>query len=235
MAKLTRRQQEFLGALVDLHHQQGGAVHYSRVAKHMGVGNVATYEMLRHLEDLNLVRRQFIPSFEERGPGRPQVGFIPTSTADKRASQVWSKGWISEEWTRVKTHLLDKLRSAKVVEYDEILRELIDRLPQQPSPTAHMAEMITTLILGLHSLKGHAEARRLRNILKVIELPGELGLSAIPGISVALSLAERINQQLSDVLLTQANKFQAALAELSAEKRRILAEFTREVAEIVGG
>lgn len=235
MAKLTRRQQEFLGALIDLHRQQGDAVHYSRVAKYMGVGNVATYEMLRHLEDLNLVRRQFKPSFEERGPGRPQVGFVPTSVADKRASQVWGRGWISEEWTRVKTQLLDKLRSAKAVEYDEILRELIDRLPHQPSPTAHMAEMITTLILGLHSLKGHAEARRLRDIMKKIELPGELGLSAIPGISVALSLVERINQQLSDVLLNQANKFQAALAELSAEKRRILAEFTREVAEIVGG
>jgi hypothetical protein len=46
---------------------------------------------------------------------------------------------------------------------------------------------------------------------------------------------ERINRPLSDVLLNQANKFQAALQELNAEKRRILAEFTREVAEIVGG
>jgi hypothetical protein len=235
MVTLTRRQQEFLGALVDLHRQEGESVHYSLVADHMGVGNVATYEMLRYLEDLNLVQRQFKLSMEDRGPGRPQVGFVPTPAAVKHVSQVWGKGWIGEEWAKVKTQILDKLSSAKVVEYDEILGELIDRLPQQPSPTAYMAEMITTLILGLHSLKGHAEARRLRNILKKIELPGELGLSAIPGISVALSLVERINRQLSDVLLNQANKFQATLAELSVERRRILAEFTREVAEIVEG
>jgi hypothetical protein len=98
-----------------------------------------------------------------------------------------------------------------------------------------MAEMVTALILGLHTLREHAEARKLRSLLKKIELPGELGLSAIPGMSVGLSLVERINRQLSDVLLNQANKFQTALLELNAEKRRILAEFTREVAEIVGG
>lgn len=235
MTKLTRRQQEFLQALIELHNQHGDAIHYSVVAEHMGVGNVATYEMLRHLEDLDLVCREFKRSEEDRGPGRSQVGFIPTPAATHRTSDLWGKEWIGEEWTKVKTQILEKLRSAKKVEYDEILRELLDRLPHQASSTAHMAEMITTLILGLHSLREYAEARRLRNILKKIELPGELGLSAIPGISVGLSLVERINRQLSDVLLNQANKFQTALLELNAEKRRILAEFTREVAEIVGG
>lgn len=235
MVKLTRRQQEFLQALIDLHNQHGDAIHYSVVAEHMGVGNVAAYEMLRLLEDLNLVLREFERSEQDRGPGRSQVGFVPTSTATRHTSDVWGKDWISEEWTRVKTQLLEKLNSAKKVEYDEILGELLDRLPRQPSSTAHMAEMITTLILGLHSLREHTEARRLRNIMKKIELPGELGLSAIPGISVGLSLVERINRQLSDVLLNQAHKFQNTLQELNVEKRRILAEFTREVAEIVGG
>jgi hypothetical protein len=234
MAKLTRRQQEFLQALIELHNQEEDAIHYSVVAELIGVGNVAAYEMLRLLEDLGLVCREFKRTEKERGPGRTQVGFVPTPLAYQRISDPWGKEWISDEWTRAKVQILEKLRSGEKREYDEFLRELLDRLPHQPSPTAHMAEMVTTLILGLHSLREYAEARRLRNILKKIELPGELSLSAIPGMSVGLSLVERINRQMSNVLLNQANKFQTALLELNAEKRRILAEFTREVAEIVG-
>lgn len=235
MAKLTQRQQEFLRALIKLHNQEGAAIHYSVVAQYMGVGNVATYEMLRFLEGLDLVQRQFSRSEEDRGPGRTQVGFIPNPHAIQRVSDLWGKDLISEEWTKVKVQILEKLRLGKKKGYDDFLIELLDRLPNQPSHTAHMAEMVTALILGLHSLREHTEASKLRSILKRIELPGELGLSAIPGMSVGLSLVERINRQLSDVLLNQANKFQTALLELNAEKRRILAEFTREVAEFVGG
>lgn len=235
MAKLTRRQQEFLQALVELHNQEGDAVHYSVVAQYMGVGNVATYEMLRFLEELDLVQREFSRSEEDRGPGRTQVGFIPKPHAIQRTTDLWGKDWIGEEWVKVKVQILEKLRVGKKKGYDDFLTELLDRLPNQPSPAAHMAEMVTALVLGLHTLREHAEARKLRSLLKKIELPGELGLSAIPGMSVGLSLVERINRQLSDVLLNQANKFQTALLELNAEKRRILAEFTREVAEIVGG
>jgi hypothetical protein len=87
----------------------------------------------------------------------------------------------------------------------------------------------------LHSLSELAEVKQIRNKLGKIGLPGELDLAAIPGLSVGLSLVERFNKQVSQVLLNQTSKFQNRLSELSAEKRRMLAEFTREVVKIVGG
>jgi hypothetical protein len=233
--RLTRRQQEFLRALIDLHNEKGEAIHYTLVAEHLGVGRVTSYEMLRLLEGRGLVVREFQRSDEVRGPGRSPVSFRPTSLALPTLADQGMSARISEEWTRVKAQIIDKLRKGKKRGHEEFLKELLDRLPQRRSPDVYLAETVTAVVLGLHSLREFAEARRLRNMLGKIGLPGELDLNAIPGLSAGLSLVERLNKQLSTVLLNQASKYQSFLSELSAEKRRLLAEFTREVVKIVGG
>ena len=119
-------------------------------------------------------------------------------------------------------------------EYESLLDELLKHLPRQHSPSDYLTQMVATIALGLHSLKGMAEARAIRKAIRQIGLPGELDLSALTGLSVGLSLVVRVNQRLANILLTQAKKFQATLSQLNTENRRRLAEFTREVMEIVG-
>jgi DNA-binding PadR family transcriptional regulator len=233
--RLTRRQQEFLRALVDLYQEQEEAIHYTLVAEHLGVGRVTSYEMLRLLEERGLVHREFQRLEEDRGPGRSPVSFRPTPLAVAALADLGMSVRISEEWTRVKTQILEKLRKGKSRDHDDFLKELLDRLPRRRSPDVYLTETVTAVILELHSLREFADARRLRNMLGRIGLPGELDLNAIPGLSAGLSLVERFNKQLSKVLLNQASKYQSFLSELSAEKRRLLAEFTREVVKIVGG
>jgi hypothetical protein len=233
MTHLTKRQQEFLKALVDLYHEEGDAIHYSLVAKIMGVGKVATYEMLRLLEEYGLAEREFRRPEEDRGPGRSPVAFRPTALAAPTLAEHGFSDRISEEWMKVKSRILEKLRKGKSKGYDDLLRELLEHIPQRRSPVIFLAETVTAVVLGMHSLREFAEARHLRSILSRIGIPGESGLSAIPGLSVGLSLVERFNERLSEVLLNQTHRYQAFLKELSAEKRRLLAEFTREVVEIV--
>lgn len=233
--RLTRRQQEFLRALIELHQQKGEAIHYTLVAEHLDVGRVTAYEMLRLLEKRGLALREFQRSEIERGPGRSPVSFRPTAQAEKTLVDQSTSGRISEEWLKVKAQIIEKLKRTEGRSHEDLLKELLDRLPRRRSPDVYMAEMVTALVLGLHSLRELAEARRLRNMLGRIGLPGELDLAAIPGLSIGLSLVERFNKQVSGVLLNQASKYQTLLSELSAEKRRLLAEFTREVVKIVGG
>jgi predicted ArsR family transcriptional regulator len=233
--RLTRRQQEFLRTLIELHLQKDEAVHYSVVAAHLGVGRVTAYEMLRLLEKRGLVLREFQRSEDERGPGRSPVSFRPTAQAEIALTEQSTSGRISEEWLKVKAQIIDKLKRDDGRSHEAFLKELLDRLPRRRSPDVYMAEMVTALVLGLNSLREFAEARHLRNMLGRIGLPGELDLDAIPGLSAGLSLVERFNKQVSGALLNQASKYQALLSELSVEKRRLLAEFTREVVKIVGG
>jgi len=231
---LTRRQQEFLRALIDLHVEEGEAVHYTRVAEYLGVSRVTAYEMLRLLEERGLARREFQRSEVDRGPGRSPVSFRPNELAETSFTDQSTSDRISGEWLKIKTQILEKLQRSEGRSYEDFLKEILDRLPRRRSPDVYMAEMVTALILGLHSLREFAEARRLRNMLGKIGLPGELDLAAIPGLSAGLSLVERFNKQVSGTLLSQASKYQALLSELSAEKRRMLAEFARDVVRVIG-
>jgi DNA-binding MarR family transcriptional regulator len=226
---LTRRQQEFLNALVELTYRAGRSVHYSKVAEHLGVGKVSAYEMLRLLEERDLVRREFHRPQPNAGPGRSAVAFMPTPLASSTLSSS------TEEWAKIKDQLLEKLQRYRPEGYESLLNDLLERIPRRRSPAIYLAEMSTAIALGLHSLREHTETQRLLSILKKIGHPGELGVSAIPGLSAGLSLVARFNRKLSDVLLTQASKTQTYLSELSADKRKMLAEFTREIVEIIGG
>ena len=233
--RLTRRQQEFLRTLIELHTQRHEAIHYSMVAEQLDVGRVTAYEMLRLLEKRGLVIREFQRPEEERGPGRSPVSFRPTEAAETALADHSPSARISEEWLKVKSQIIEKLKRDDGHSYDDLLKELLDRLPRRRSPDVFLTEMVTALVLSLHSLRGFAEVRRLRNMLGRIGLPGELDLAAIPGLSAGLSLVEHFNEQVSGALLNQVSKYQVFLSELTSEKRRLLAEFTREVVKIVGG
>jgi hypothetical protein len=232
--RLTRRQQEFLRTLIELHQQMGEAVHYTIVAEHLAVGRVSAYEMLRLLEKRGLAQREFLRQEEDRGPGRAPVSFRPTALAESTLADQGVPVRIGEEWLKIKNQILEKLQRSETRGHEDFLKELLDRIPRQRAPDAYLAETVTALVLGLHSLRESAGAQQLRNKLGKIGLPGELDLAAIPGVSVGLSLVERFNQQVSTVLLNQTHKFQKRLSELSTEKRRMLAEFTREIVKIVG-
>jgi len=234
MKSLTRRQQEFLGEFLDLYHQENAPVHYSTVAERLGVGKVTAYEMMRLLEERAMAQAEYYRPEDMRGPGRSSVVFRPTPLAAKILMGLAKGKWREDEWEEAKACILDQLRAGKASDYKMLLEELLSRLPHQRSPTVYLTQMVTAIALGLHSLKDVANANGMRKILSNVGLPGELDLSALAGLSVGLSLVERINRRITSALLGQAKRFQKFLAELNAENRRRLAEFTREILEIVG-
>lgn len=234
MKSLTGRQKEFLDKLLDLYYQEDAPVHYSIVAERLGVGKVTAYEMLRLLEERGLVQVEYQRPEDMRGPGRSSVVFRPTPLAAKVLVGLANGKWSEDEWEEAKTRILDQLRAGETSDHEVFLEELLSHLPNQRSPTVYLTQMVTAIALGLHSLKGVVNAGSLRKILGKVGLPGELDLSALAGLSVGLSLVERINQRIASTLLEQTKRFHKFLAELNAENRHRLAEFTREILDIVG-
>ncbi|MGD2251571.1 MAG: hypothetical protein PVF70_01505 [Anaerolineales bacterium] len=234
MGRLTRRQREFLHELIDLHRETSKPVHYSALAKQIGVGNVTAYEMLRLLEERGLVQSEYRRPEKARGPGRTSVTFRPTPLADDALG--WPARWQPnpKDWETVKTRILERLKATKPAGYDSFLEELPTRLQSHRTPLVYLADMIAAIVIGLDSLKADVEARGLRGLLSSIGLPGELGLSALAGLGVGLSLVERFNKRLADSFLEHMQRYQTMLSELSAENRRRLAQFTQEVLDIVG-
>ncbi|MEW6651570.1 MAG: hypothetical protein AB1453_15450 [Chloroflexota bacterium] len=231
--KLTRRQQEFLDQFLDLYREMDEPIHYAALAERLGIGKVTAYEMLRLLEERGLAQVEYYLPEGERGPGRSSVLFRPTDKA-VRVLKMLSGGSINDEdWEQVKQHILQQLEEDHAAGYETFLDELLARIPEQPSPLVYLTEMSTAIILALDSLRERAESLDPLKNLKRIGLPGEIDLSALPGIGLSLSLVERVNQRVSSLLSAQSGKYQSVLAQLSEEKRRRLSEFTRRISNIV--
>lgn len=231
--QLTRRQQEFLERFLDLYREVEEPIHYTKVAERLGVGRVTAYEMLRLLEERGLVRAQFRLPKGRRGPGRATVVFAPTEKAHRVLRRLAGEAAQGEDWEAIKAQILARLRAGQVEGYEAVLNDLLTRLPERRSALRYMAELITAILLALRSLLEGPYGRLLRQRLQRIGLPGELGLSALAGLGMALGLAERANRRVSTALLSETGRFQRTIQDLSEENRRRLAEFAREVLGVI--
>ena len=130
---------------------------------------------------------------------------------------------------------MQQLRDGKAAGYENLLSSLLVHIPDRRSPLVYSTEIITATLLSLEGLKASAEFSGLKKRLLRIGLPGEIGLSALGGVSAALCVVENANRRASTFLLKQGGKYQTMISRLNAESRRHLGVFAREAAKILGG
>lgn len=233
--KMTRRQKQFLGKFIDIYQESEEPIHYVGLAKRLDIGKITAYEMLRLLETRGLVEAEYHLPPGNRGPGRSEVFFRPTKKATQLFERLSGSTADIEEWEMVKQRILKELQDDKAGGYETLLNDLLIRIPEQRSPLIFMTEMVTTIILALTPMKKAVEDKGLLDRLSRIGLPGEIGLIALSGFGIALSLVEDVNLRFSTFLLEHSGKYQEMLAKLSEEKRKQLTDFTRDVIKIVKG
>ncbi len=231
--KLTYRQQQFLSQFLDIYREMDHSVHYVTVAERLGVGKVTAYEMLRLLEEHGLVRAEYQTNPDQHGPGRSTVLFYPTQEAGRLISNLIGNSTNLEDWQVIKEQILQKLREGQAGGYEELLSDLLVRIPERRSPLIFATELITTVIIILATVQDAPEIRAIMERLSRIGLSQEIGLSVLSGISMFLSVLERTNRRYTTILLTQIKHYEEALTQLGEERRILLSEFTREVVRIL--
>lgn len=231
--KLTGRQREFLKRFLDLYGGTKQPIHYAQLAENVGVSKPTAYDMLRLLEERGLVASEYMLS-KEGGPGRSSIVFHPTEKAAKVMGQLAGGDWGREEWEQTKGRILQALREVKNADYQSFLDEILLRIPERKSPMLYVAEMITAAMLNLNQLKGEAEASGLFKQLRALGFPGELGLNALAGLTLGLTLVEKANRRATTLLLSYTQKYQDNLARLSTENKKRLSDFAQEVMKIMG-
>jgi len=233
--KMTQRQKQFLGKFLDIYQESEEPIHYVGLAKRLGIGKITAYEMLKLLETRDLVKAEYHLPPGNRGPGRSEVFFRPTKEATRLFERLSESSADNEEWEVVKQRILKDLQERKKEGYEALLNDLLVRIPEQRSPLIFMTEMVTTIILTLTPIKKAVKDKGLLTRLSRIGLPGEIGLIALSGFGIALSLVEDVNLRFSTFLLEQSGKYHEMLAQLSEEKKKQLTDFTRNVIKIVKG
>ena len=230
--KLTGRQQDFLSDFLDLYQEEEDSLHYASVAERLGIGRITAYDMLRILEDKGLVTSEYV--MPSSGPGRSTIVFRPTEQGEALMRHLAGERWDQEEWEGVKARIVQALQEGQNEDYEPLLEEILARLPERQTPLIYTAEMVTAVILSLYQLKEQVPTSQLWGHLRDLGLPEDVGLNALGGVAVGLSLMEQTNRRLTLKLLSYTRQYQGYLADLSAESRRRLSEFTAEVMRIVG-
>ncbi|HOZ37642.1 MAG TPA: hypothetical protein PLH64_02725 [Anaerolineaceae bacterium] len=232
---LSYRQKQFLSQFLDIYREMDQSVHYVAVAKRLGISKVAAYEMFRLLEEKGLVRAEYQTNINQQGPGRPNVFFYPTQEANRLLTELAGSPSDLEDWKIAKERILQQLREGRAGGYEDLLSNLLLRIPDRDSPLIFVTELITAVILMLTNLQETPEIRVLIKSLRRIGLPQEISLSVLSGIGMFVSVLERTSRRSSTLLLTQVSRYEEAIQQISEESRRKLGEFTREVVQILSG
>jgi hypothetical protein len=229
--KLSHRQQEVLNKLLDLYYEGGEPIHYTTLAKHLGVGGVSAYEMLRLLEKHGLVEAEYLRPEESSGPGRSMVVFRPTLSAARRLRLLAGKDIRGqEEWKEVKARILQQIQNYHDKDYKALMDELLEHVHDQPGSLPHLAGIATAILVNLKFLDAKEEVVNLKRALSKKELSGVASLSALIGLGLSFSISKRLYSRLESLLLNRAGQILSVIATLNTEAVSRLRSLLREVA-----
>jgi predicted ArsR family transcriptional regulator len=230
---LTRRQHEFLENLLNLFQEEQEPVHYSRVAKRVGVGSIAAYEMLCLLERRGYAHSEFTIKRGSRGPGRPRLVFRPSLKAVKTLSRLADGLWEDDDWEDTKGRILDRLQETKEKDYHQVIEELLLMLPDEESPSSFVANMTALIALGMRSMKDLVGETRLPKALRMENLSEALDMSSLMGLSFGISKISG-GPEAAERLLSIAKRYQDIIESLGVRHRKLMSKFRRDLFEIMG-
>ncbi|MFH2040026.1 MAG: hypothetical protein ABIJ65_11390 [Chloroflexota bacterium] len=228
---LSHRQQEVLNKLVDLYYEAGEPIHYTTLAKHLGIGGVSTYEMLRLLEKHGLVEAEYQRPEAASVPGRSMVVFRPTPSAIQRLKlPVGKEGRGMEEWGLLKERILQQIQDHRGKNFKTLMDELLEHVHDQPGSLPNLAGIATAILVNLKFLNAKDEVSDLKSSLSTKGLPGVASLSALIGTGINFSISKRLYSGLQELLLNRAGQIMTAIATLNAEAVSRLRSLLGEVA-----
>ena len=230
--KVTDRQKAFIEKLLELYGEGRGPVHYSQLAKRLGVNRYSAYDMLKVLEKKGFATSSYALETGHSGPGRSMVLFAPTPQAISLCSVVEDLE-SDEEWHSLRARVLDKLRHARDANVREALTDLLARLPEAGAPLTYCTEMTAALLLNMQRARARAAGLSPFRALAALRSGGATGLEALAGLSVGATLAadDEASTSITQRLLDNARRYQANLERLSEEARSLLVQFLEEALE----
>jgi len=146
--KLTHRQEIFIDRFLDLYREEHRPIHYSILAKHVGVSPLTAYDMLRVLEEKGFVTSEYHLNPENPSVGRSKIVFYPTNLAQQRMKALIEQTDLSD-WKNVKAQIQARI-SADHMQDQKLTEEILALVPPDaPSALQFCYEVIALMILHL--------------------------------------------------------------------------------------
>lgn len=228
---LTSRQRVFLERLLDVYHTQSdAAIHYTELARVLGVANSTAYQVLKSLQQKGYVTSEYRLANGRAGPGRSMVLFRPSWKALRTFRRLLGEDARRQEWEYVKLKVLERLAREGLPDDEALLTDLVDAISDSRDPLAYCGRVLAASLVSIRSqLWSRAQEFGLFRDIKQDDAQGLEALDLLPGIALGLSWASRRDSSWLARLAQHARRYQAYLHLLDEGARLRLLRFSREV------
>jgi len=235
--RLTSRQRTCLERLLDVYYrQQGQPIHYTDLARALGVANSTAYEMLRVLEQKGYASSEYRLADDHTGPGRSMVLFRPTLKTLRTFRHLLGEDARRQEWDVIREKLLRRLSTADSPDDEQLLGDLLEAIPESRDPLFYCVHVVAASLLSiksqfLHRVQDWSTVRR----LEPADVSAYDALGLLPGFALGFSYALQGNSSWLSRLAGYLERYQAYLLQLDEEGRTRLLRLSWEMLDALRG
>jgi DNA-binding MarR family transcriptional regulator len=222
---LSARRKQFLQKLLDLYKKTNVPVHYETLAKSLGVSKWTSYDMMKELEKLGYLIRDYIVNPGEAG--RSQIVFRPTDKTSSLFEQDRSESAPihPEEWQQIKSKVLAFLGSFKSVNLSDAMQKMLEEVPKVQVRVSFCAHTIGLFLVYLRKLGGRTESL-IKNLVQ--NAPNhEMKTTMFVG-TVLGTIMQTMNHEIGAETANLVKRYQQWFHDLTDQERGLLSDFLTE-------
>ncbi|ERN51580.1 Lrp/AsnC family transcriptional regulator [Alkalihalophilus marmarensis] len=208
---LTNRRKQFLEELVHIYAKTNEPIHYSEIAKTIGVSKWTAYDILKELEKHQFLEKTY--SVNPNETGRSLVVFVPTEKSKDMFLKERVHITSEDEWTGIKENVLAFIHQTKSL--DNQITPLLERMPHAPYKIEVCAQFLGVLLVYLNNQGSNVQHLTL-NMLNISKNPA-IQLSTFVG-AVTGMIIESASETISPEMVELLRQFTHALEELKEEE-----------------
>ncbi|MGB9814163.1 MAG: LexA family protein [Thermovenabulum sp.] len=220
---LTERRKQFLEKLIDLFQKTNVPVHYETIANALGVSKWTAYDVLKELEKLGYLTRDYTVNSKEMG--RSQIVFLPTNKAINLFEEKRVKEINIDEWNKIKTKVLELLNSLKSHSISDAVQKMLEEIPKVQVRVTFGAYVIGLFIVYLKKLGGRTEM--LIKSLMQNAPTNEMRIIIFIG-TVLGTVIQTMNHEIGGGLTELVGRYLKSLADLSDYEKGMLSDFLND-------
>ncbi|MEA1940571.1 MAG: hypothetical protein U9N03_07935 [Candidatus Caldatribacteriota bacterium] len=239
--KITIRQKEFLQTLINLYQQKGSPIHYSEVARKMGVSKWTAYDMLQLLHREGLLEVEYLipesDSYNWGKLGRSTITFFPT----KKGYTVSN---LSQRNLPAKISELNKLKKEIIQKFEKIkgkfnLKDLFREALQSKSPLIFCACVLLILILLIKKItEGMVEIKFLSQVIATNATNAYIELALTVFVGMCFGILTKYINKIPNYIISPNNNldeyanyiqtYNQYVSQMDKEEQKSLLDFLKE-------
>ncbi|MCM3764674.1 MarR family transcriptional regulator [Neobacillus niacini] len=216
---ITKRRREFLDHIYRQYNKTSLPVHYSEVAKAIGVSKWTAYDVLKELENQGLVKRTY--SMNENEAGRSMVVFSPTELAETFFQKERREISNLEEWNNIHNQVIKAVENPQNLPLREAINQTIHLMKDVEVKLEFCAYFLSILLLYLNSLGKQVKSLTV-NVINASKEP-KIQLTVFVGAVVGM-IIQSVSDDLSPEMIQLIQQFFNNVNQLNSDEMQLLIE-----------